>query len=157
MAPPAGSARAVSASSTRRFSPVEARAPANSRASERTANGSNGIPGMRPSIATAAAAMRSGRGEPNSWPTRSPPRPLRFSFCTRVTTRPDATEMSSAGTWETSPSPMLSRAYRPIASPRLIPFCSTPIAKPPIRFTTTITMPAIASPLTNLLAPSIAP
>ena len=38
-----------------------------------------------------------------------------------------------------------------------MPFWSTPIAKPPRMFTKTMMMPAMASPLTNLLAPSIAP
>ncbi len=70
---------------------------------------------------------------------------------------PLATEMSSAGTWLTSPSPTLSTEYRAIASPIGRPICRTPIAKPPMRLIVTMMMPAIASPLTNLLAPSIEP
>ena len=44
-----------------------------------------------------------------------------------------------------------------IASLNDMPFWATPMAKPPMRFTSVITIAAIASPLTNLEAPSIAP
>ena len=43
------------------------------------------------------------------------------------------------------------------ASPKDIPFCTTPTVKPPIRLTSVMMMAAIASPLTNFEAPSIAP
>ncbi len=38
-----------------------------------------------------------------------------------------------------------------------IPWLTTPMTNPPSRLMTTITMPAMASPLTNFEAPSIAP
>ena len=70
---------------------------------------------------------------------------------------PVAVEISSAGICDTSPSPTVSREYVDIASPALIPFCIIPIAIPPIRLIETMIKPAIASPFTNLEAPSIAP
>ena len=75
----------------------------------------------------------------------------------RVTIRPVATESSSAGIWETRPSPTVSRLYVATASPKDIPFCTTPTVKPPTRLTSVMMMAAIASPLTNFEAPSIAP
>ena len=44
-----------------------------------------------------------------------------------------------------------------MASCALMPFWAMPTMKPPTRFTSTMTMAAIASPLTNFDAPSIAP
>ncbi len=44
-----------------------------------------------------------------------------------------------------------------MASPKGMPFWATPTAKPPIRLTSVMMMAAIASPLTNFEAPSIAP
>ncbi len=79
------------------------------------------------------------------------------SLVDRVTIRPVATESSSAGIWETRPSPTDSRLYVEMASPNGMPFCATPTAKPPIRLTRVITIAAMASPLTNFEAPSIAP
>ena len=43
------------------------------------------------------------------------------------------------------------------ASPADIPFWAIPITKPPSRLTSVMMMAAIASPLTNFEAPSIAP
>ena len=43
------------------------------------------------------------------------------------------------------------------ASPTFIPFWMVPMIIPPIIFTTTIRIPAIASPRTNFEAPSMAP
>ena len=42
-------------------------------------------------------------------------------------------------------------------SPSDMPICITPIAKPPMMLTSVLMMPAMASPRTNLEAPSIAP
>ncbi len=75
----------------------------------------------------------------------------------RVTMRPVATDSSSAGTWETRPSPMLSRAYLLIDSAGPRPCWSIPMANPPMRLIITMTMPAMASPLTNFDPPSMAP
>ncbi len=44
-----------------------------------------------------------------------------------------------------------------IASESDMPFWTMPTVKPPTRLTTVMMMAAIASPLTNLEAPSIAP
>jgi hypothetical protein len=43
------------------------------------------------------------------------------------------------------------------ASAGAMPFCMIPIAKPPIRLIIVMMIAAMASPLTNLLAPSIEP
>ena len=75
----------------------------------------------------------------------------------RVVIRPVATESSSAGICETRPSPTVSRLYWFIASPGDIPCCSTPIANPPTRLMIVMMMAAMASPLTNLEPPSMAP
>ncbi len=44
-----------------------------------------------------------------------------------------------------------------MASPKVMPFWATPIAKPPIRLTRVMITAAIASPLTNFDDPSMAP
>ena len=76
---------------------------------------------------------------------------------TRVTTRPAGDGDAERGIWDTSPSPM-ARA-RSLAAPRpaSCPCCSTPTRSPPTRLTATMTRPAMASPFTNFIAPSIAP
>ena len=71
--------------------------------------------------------------------------------------RPVETLSSSAGIWLTSPSPTLSRLYFDSASVSEMWCTSTPMAKPPIRLMMVMMMAAIASPLTKLVAPSIAP
>ena len=63
----------------------------------------------------------------------------------------------SAGTCETKPSPMDSIVKRDKASFIVMPFCMMPMAKPPMMLMSVIKIAAIASPRTNLLAPSIAP
>ncbi len=76
----------------------------------------------------------------------------------RVTSRPAASEIRNAGTWLTRPSPMVSlvkTARRRGASD--MPAWITPMNRPPTMLISVITMPAMASPRTNLLAPSIAP
>ena len=75
----------------------------------------------------------------------------------RVTTRPAEVETTSAGIWLTSPSPTVSSMYTNAASATVIPCCITPITRPPIRLMNMMMMLAMASPRTNLLAPSIAP
>lgn len=75
----------------------------------------------------------------------------------RVTTMPVATESSSAGICVTRPSPIVSRLNRSSASAGDMPICIMPMTKPPMRLMTVMTMPAIASPLTNFEPPSIAP
>ncbi len=70
---------------------------------------------------------------------------------------PVATEMRRALISLTRPSPTVRTVYVWIAWPMSKPFWRTPIVRPPTMLTTMMTMAAIASPLTNLLAPSIEP
>ncbi len=70
---------------------------------------------------------------------------------------PAAVEIRIAGIIPTRPSPIVSRVYFLAASPTAMSFCITPITRPPMMFTTVMMIPAIASPLTNFIAPSIAP
>ena len=83
--------------------------------------------------------------------------PRSFLADARVTRMPAAVEMISAGTCDTRPSPIDSSVNRWSESLMLMPFCAIPMAKPPSTFTIVISTAAIASPRTNLLAPSIAP
>ena len=83
--------------------------------------------------------------------------PMSPEVADRVTIRPVATDSSSAGTWETRPSPTLSRLYWFIASPGDMCCWTTPTAKPPIRLISVMITAAMASPLTNLEPPSMAP
>ena len=89
------------------------------------------------------------------WPATSEPRS--FSEDERVTRMPVPTEMSSAGICAHRPSPIVSSEKCWAASPNGMPICMTPITTPPIRLMAVIRMPAMASPLTNFEAPSIAP
>lgn len=70
---------------------------------------------------------------------------------------PHVTEISSAGICAINPSPMVSTEYNCGASPPLMSCCKTPMAIPPIKLIATIMRLAIASPLTNFMAPSMAP
>ena len=70
---------------------------------------------------------------------------------------PVDTESSSAGICVTRPSPTVRRLNFSMASPADSPICIMPMANPPTRLMTVMTMPAIASPLTNLEPPSMAP
>jgi hypothetical protein len=83
--------------------------------------------------------------------------PMSPDVADRVVIRPVATDSSSAGICDTRPSPTLSRLYWFIASAGAIPCWSMPTAKPPTRLITVMMIAAIASPLTNLDPPSIAP
>ncbi len=75
----------------------------------------------------------------------------------RVTRMAAAADSSSAGICATRPSPMVSRAYWRKASPNDRSYISAPIATPPTMLMMRIRMLAIASPRTNLEAPSMAP
>ena len=79
------------------------------------------------------------------------------SVAERVTMMPVAVESSRAGIWETRPSPMVSSEKVLTASAGAMPRWITPMPKPPMRLIIMTMMPAMASPLTNLLAPSIEP
>ena len=71
--------------------------------------------------------------------------------------RPAEIDTSSAGICDTKPSPMVSSENFWMASPTDMCICTTPMRKPPMRFTAVMTRPAMASPFTNFEAPSIAP
>jgi hypothetical protein len=117
--------------------------------------GSLGMPGMRPSTTMPPPAICRTSFCWDSWRMASVPRsPVAVE---RVTMRPVATLISSAGTWLTRPSPMLSSAYLLIDSAGPRPCCTIPMTNPPMRLIITMTMPATASPLTNFDEPSIAP
>jgi hypothetical protein len=71
--------------------------------------------------------------------------------------RPAAVDTISAGIWLTRPSPTVSSVKVCVASAKLMPFCATAMMMPPMTLMATIIRPAMASPRTNLLAPSMAP
>ena len=73
------------------------------------------------------------------------------------TSRPAAVDTISAGICETRPSPTVSTVKAWAASPNGMPCWATPMIRPPMTLMNTIRRPAMASPLTNLEAPSIAP
>ena len=75
-----------------------------------------------------------------------------------VTSKPAATETTSAGICVTRPSPT-ERQHVRVDQPRSIgmPCDMMPMMMPPTMLMNTIRMPAMASPRTNLLAPSMAP
>ena len=114
-----------------------------------------GIPGNTPKIpstaATTPSALLLASNCLDTWPEKS------SSVATRVTKIPAAVEMMSAGIWATKPSPMVSDAKVESALPNSMSCCKTPISNPPMRLITKIMMPAIASPRTNLEAPSMEP
>ncbi|KWV89240.1 hypothetical protein PFLmoz3_02143 [Pseudomonas fluorescens] len=83
--------------------------------------------------------------------------PLRPSGATRVMIMPAVREINSAGICAIRPSPIVSTEYSAIESAALKPCWNIPVEKPPNRLTTTMINPAMASPLTNFMAPSMAP
>ncbi len=70
---------------------------------------------------------------------------------------PEAIEISRAGICETRPSPTVSEEKFETALPKGIPIWTTPMTRPPMRLIRVMSTPAMASPFTNLEAPSIAP
>jgi len=97
----------------------------------------------------------SARGSTNNCPTTSVPRSI--SPDTRVTSVPAATEVDREGLWATSASPTESSEYVSAAVPIVMPCFRLPTTMPPIRLTMMTRMLAMASPLTNLSAPSMEP
>ena len=75
----------------------------------------------------------------------------------RVTMMAVAEDSSSEGIWATRPSPMLSRMKVLVASAKVMPAWVTPMTMPPMMLMNRIRIPAMASPRTNLLAPSMEP
>ena len=70
---------------------------------------------------------------------------------------PVATEINSAGICAARPSPTVSSENWWVASVKERPCCATPTTMPPMRLIAVMITAAIASPLTNFDAPSIAP
>ncbi len=114
-----------------------------------------GMPGMKPIAMAATPAIISAFRDCVSCVVAEAP--ISVSAPDRVTIMPVDTAMSSAGICETRPSPIVRMPYFDSASVTDSPFCSMPIATPPSMLMTRMRMPAIASPLTNFDAPSIAP
>ena len=80
------------------------------------------------------------------------------SVADRVTMRPVAVEMQQGGDLrDQAVADGQQRVGLRRPRPGAMPCCMTPIAKPPMRLISVMMMPAIASPLTNFEAPSIAP
>jgi hypothetical protein len=76
---------------------------------------------------------------------------------TRVTMIPAVIAIRRAGIWETRPSPTLSTEYTFSAFAAGMPFCMIPRATPPRTLMAVMMSAAMASPLTNFIAPSMAP
>ena len=119
------------------------------------ANGTVGIDGIIAKANIIAAAIPRATGKADNWVVKVLPK-LFFEF-DLVTRIPAAVEISNAGTWLTSPSPIVKITKRLAASPADIPIWVIPIIIPPKTFITVIIIPATASPLTNLDAPSMVP
>ncbi|MNH02837.1 hypothetical protein D3C79_620830 [compost metagenome] len=119
-------------------------------------NTASGKPGSKPTPSASKALTPSTKGLPSTWLSMLRPR-----FCssplTRVTMNPAPMAISNAGICATRPSPMVSRVKVDSAVDRSMPNCPTPMAMPPMKLTKMITMPAMASPLMNFMAPSNEP
>ena len=74
-----------------------------------------------------------------------------------VTTMPAAVDTSNAGICDTSPSPTVRVVNVSNASATGMPWRKTPMVRPPTMLMTVMIRPAMASPRTNLAAPSMAP
>ena len=70
---------------------------------------------------------------------------------------PVAMEINREGIWLLRPSPMVSTPKDWIASAKGSPWRRTPMTVPPIKFTKVMIRPAVASPFTYFVAPSMAP
>ena len=116
-----------------------------------------GKPGMQPMRAIITAPRSRERGWAKIWLTMSWPRGLAFSEPTRVTMTPEVMEMRRAGICETRPSPMVRMPNRFRHQPASWPNMSMPMRMPPMMLMAVMMMPATASPLTNFMAPSMAP
>jgi len=120
-----------------------------------TVKNHHGMPGTIARIIITPAAEYSTPGRASNcwltWSSRSPDSPM------RVTRMAAAADSSSAGIWPTRPSPIVSSAYTRNASASGRSCISAPMATPPIRLMIRIRIDAMASPRTNLEAPSIAP
>jgi hypothetical protein len=117
--------------------------------------GSFGRPGTSANPQMTAPATIGALRTRKIWPAMSLPRS--FSEAERVTMMPVATEISRAGIWAARPSPTVSSEKCEAASPNGMPCWATPTMMPPSRLIIVMRTAAMASPLTNFEAPSIAP
>jgi len=118
-------------------------------------NGIFGRPGISAKAAMTAPATIGARRWAPICPTTWVPRSSLLAA--RVTMMPVATEISSAGICAARPSPTDSREKCWTASPNGRCCIRTPTTMPPMRLMLVMSTAAIASPLTNFEAPSIAP
>ena len=82
---------------------------------------------------------------------------LELAAVERVITIPLEIAIKSEGNCDAKPSPIVKTVYLPTASPSCIPCIPIPTASPPIMLIATIIIPAMVSPFTNFMAPSIEP
>jgi hypothetical protein len=120
-----------------------------------TRNGILGRPGTSANAMTTAPATSGALRCSRIWPAMSFPRST--SEAERVTRMPVPTEISSAGICAHRPSPTDSSEKCWLASVNGMPCWTTPMMMPPTRLISVIRIAAIASPLMNFEAPSIAP
>ena len=113
----------------------------------------NGV--KTPKNARAAPTMIRTLSIENSCPTiSSPSSPSLDAFVTRI---PVDKDISNDGICEHNPSPIVRIAYVESASFTDCPRYIIPIITPPTRLIAVIIRPAVASPLTYFVAPSIEP
>ena len=113
------------------------------------------MPGSSAMTTSTPATSRSVRPLASIWSPISSPSEL--SLAPLVTRMPAAVETSSAGICATRPSPMVRIVYFSNAAPADMPVNAMPITRPPTMLMAVMMRPAMASPRTNLPAPSIAP
>ena len=144
------------ASCSRVFGLLRSDQPTAKKSAPMTKNGSFGRPGTRPKAITITPATSGALRWSRICVETVEPRSL-SAPAERVTRMPVATEISSAGICAHRPSPIDSSEKCWPASENGMPIWTTPMMMPPSRLMPVIRMPAIASPLTNFEAPSIAP
>jgi hypothetical protein len=117
-----------------------------------------GMPGTSAIPAIMPAAIAIAMGWESSCAPMSRPRLEPSSLlATRVVSTAEAVVMISEGICATRPSPIVRIEYFLIATSIAYPFIITTMMSPAIRLIDEMMMPAMASPFTNFMAPSIAP
>ena len=120
--------------------------------------GTVGMPGTKEMPPRRPEQMAKAFGWARIWVAMSWPRlALGSSEATRVTMRPAVIEPNRAGICDTSPSPMVRMPKRCRASKMVKSSRVLPMIRPATMLTTLMMRPAMASPLTNFIAPSIEP
>ena len=113
-----------------------------------------GMPGTNPNMVKMPAEMNKA-GTFENWLLACSV--IDSEVVTRVTMMAVASDRNKEGICATRPSPMVNRTYSLVASPTGKLCWPMPMAKPPTMLMIKINRPAIASPLTNLEAPSMEP